>query len=650
MIALSLLVFASTVGYRYVSAHYSCQNCTEDLLYPCVRQFGRAPLMSALQKRPEYQALWTEKRDTIPCAAVSQLPIVENGQAWRLQKYLHAALSSVLLTTGPRYAGFHYFMTGMFALTSLAAYGVLRLGMGRIVAAGAAVMLIGSELHQFQTTNVADYAKAPFMLASLFFVGLALGRPVSRRRLIALALMGGAIAGIGIGFKADVLVCGPIFAAAIMLFLPPSTDGRYRRLTATAVFLASLIVAGGPMLVTNFFGSSGSLLPVQVFGGMDRSADDLVAAPAPYDYGIVFDDDYVTLQINSYNQRVYNSREMAWFFNQGMAKAGWRILVDTERVFPADRIVRVLGGVFRVLALEPYGLSATVIVLVALYATSLRWGSCVTFLLLTYVGYASLVFIPRHYFHLLIVPLWMIGFVLHHGAAAAGRWLRPVVPGLFEPAAVTATPFERAAGVRGVGILVALCLAVWTLLTGARAYQHSRVQTLIEGYNREENFSTVQVAPASAQGGRIRLDVIGGLAQGSFGASDRNVLAANYLVVDVECTAPSDSTIVTAYQRPESWLQPTRVRCSTGSRHWRLFLPTYDFGQLARTVGAQGPEVHVRGLEWNSADPIRVLSVRKVRDLDATPLLIKLALPDDWRSQPLYHEFSLAALERRQPL
>jgi hypothetical protein len=139
--------------------------------------------------------------------------------------------------------------------------------------------------------------------------------------------------------------------------------------------------------------------------------------------------------------------------------------------------------------------------------------------------------------------------------------------------------------------------------------------------------------------GRIRLALGDGLARGLFEAPDKAAFAANYLVVDVECTAASDSTIVTSYELPAYWQQPTLVRCSTGAARWRLFLPTYDLQ----------PQIRVGGLEWNAADPIRVRAVRKIQDLAATPLLLKLTLPDHWRGQPLYHEFSLAALETPQP-
>src|ERR1700722_3423161 len=130
LIVMALVALASVVGYRYISVHYSCQNCLEDLLYPCLRQFGRSPEFPVLQKLPAFQALFEQHLDTIPCSAVAGLPTAPNGQAWALQKCLHAALSAVMLTTGPRYAGFHLFMNAMFVLTALAAYGLFRLGMG----------------------------------------------------------------------------------------------------------------------------------------------------------------------------------------------------------------------------------------------------------------------------------------------------------------------------------------------------------------------------------------------------------------------------------------------------------------------------------------------------------------------------------------
>jgi hypothetical protein len=639
LIATCVVGFAGTAGYRYISAHYSCQNCVEDLLYPCFRHFGQAPEPQVLQRLPEYRALFEQKLDTIPCSAVSRLPTAPNGQAWQLQKYLHATLSAVLLTTGPRYAGFHYVQTGMFVLTVLAAYGVFRLGMGPIIAAAVTVPMIVSDFHLAHTTDVADYAKAPFIIAALFFVGLALRRPLTRTRVIGLSLLGGVAVGAGIGFKPDVLVCAPVLAVALVLFLPPLADGKpYRRLTAAAVFLASAIAVSAPVLVSNFFGPQGSLLPVQVLGGMDSSFDKYYTAPPLYDYGIVFDDTYVTVQINSYDQRVYGATEVVAFFSKGMARAATRLLVDLDRVFPADLIVRTLAGILRVLALVPFGWTATAIALAALYATDLRLALCVTFLLSSYVGYVSLVFLPRHYFHLLFVPLWMIGWVVNQGGATLARWLRIDVPGVLGTAASMRMSFDSSAALRGVSVLAAIAVIVWAALAGARVYQQSRVRALIDGYNREDNFVALSTRTETVDG-RTRLDIVDGLSKGLAEPPNRYPYAANYLVADVECADRHDSAIVTAYEIPAAWQQETVVPCSTDARSWRLFLPAYDVV----------PRIRVRGLEWDAAGSLRVRALRKIRDLAATPFLIRLMVPDDWRSQPLYHEFSLAALRRVQP-
>lgn len=632
LVALGLVALAAVVGYRHLAANYQCQNCIPELLYPCLRDFGRMPEVSELAKVPAYQEFWAKKLDTIPCDAVRGLPTIANGQAWELQRYLHRLQSLVMLLTGPRFAGYHYFQAAMYALTSLAAYALFRLAMGRVVAAAMTVALILSPLHLWAVLTPADYAKAPFALGTLWAIGLLVRRSLTRRTLIALSLLCGAIVGLGIGFKPDVIVSGVVAVATLALFLPPLVDGgRWRRLTAVTVFLAGVLGAGGPVLATNFFNTRGSLLPVQVFGGMDRSFDDFHAAPSLYDYGIVFDDTYVSLQINSFNERVYQAPRFVNFFEREMTEAGTRIVLATERLVPADRILRVLGAILRVLALAPFGWAAAAVALAVLYATNLRLGLCVTFLLLTSVGYVSLVFVPRHYFHTQFAPLWFTGFLIHHSVMAMSARRSGAGPAL-------AAVFARPGVTRGLAAFAAAVILLSAVLAGARVYQQHRMTALAEAYNRDENLETLQTSRADLDGGRARLDVVGGLAHGSTDNPERPVVAANYLVAEVECLAPIDGVVVTSYRQPEYWQQATTVRCSQRAGRWRLFLPTYDLAERVR----------VQGVEWASGDSVRVVSLRKVRDLAKTPLLIKLALPEDWSQRPMYHQFSLDALRRKQ--
>jgi len=68
-------------------------------------------------------------------------------------------------------------------------------------------------------------------------------------------------------------------------------------------------------------------------------------------------------------------------------------------------------------------------------------------------------------------------------------------------------------------------------------------------------------------------------------------------------------------------------------------LPIYEYASRWR----------FQGLEWRPTDQIRLNGINRVADLSATPLLITLVLPDNWRDQRYYHELSWDALRTPQP-
>jgi len=627
LLALALVAIAGIVGYRDMSVKFHCQNCIADLLYPCVRDFGRAPSPAALAEVPEYQAFWANKLTTIPCDVVAGLPLEPIGQYWDIQKYMHAGQSAVMLLTGPHFQGFWIFLGLMYGMTAAAAFALFRLGMGRVVAAAMTLALIYSPFQLHNLITPADYAKAPFALATLFVVGLLVKYRFSRAGLAAWSFAAGVLAGIGIGFKPDVLVWSAISLVALVLFVAPLVgDGRWRRATAAAAFLVAAVAVSGPILSSHFLSTAGSLFPVQILGGMARGHDDTHAAPSLYDYGVNFDDSWVTFQINSYNMRVLGATEFANFQNKELTKAATALVTHLDTVFPSDLVLRVIGAVIRVLGLAPLGLWAALLVVAALYATHLRWALFVTFVLFGFVGYVSLVFQSRHYFHLQFVGFWMLGFVVHHlvaaGIALARGRLAP------EPAG---TP------VRGLAIMAAGLLLLVTVLVAARAYQQSQVLALLGGYDREESFVPVPAERREMPDGSKQLAAAWPIEEAS--RPESLALKSTYLVADVECLKPVDSEVTRAYESPAYWKHSYRVACSTGTRHWRLFLPIYESGARWR----------FKSIEWPAGDTITVGPLRKVADPRTTPLMLVLALPDNWRQQPFYHQLSWDAIRVPQP-
>lgn len=639
LLALALVLLAGTVAYREMAVKYHCQNCIPDLLYPCFKTLGFTPRPVDLEQIPEYRAFWAEKLTTIPCAAVSHLPIVELGIYFEAQRYMHAAQSAVLLATGPRFEGIWLFLAGMYSVTALAAFGLFRLAMGRAVAAAMTVALIYTPFHIHNLITPADYAKAPFALLTLFCVGVIVKGSLTRRGLAGWALLAGISAGIGVGFKPDLMVTTVLAAASLVLFAAPLVDGgRWRRLLAVSVFVVGVVAAGAPVLKIHLFSPVGSLLPVQVLGGMARGHDDTHAAPSPYNYGVDWDDSWVTFQINSYDQRIRGAERFANFLDPQLTKAATALVIALDTTFPADRLLRVLGAVIRVLGLVPFGLLAAAIVLAALFARNIRWALFVVFVLLTFVGYVSLIFQSRHYFHLLVVPLWMVGFVIHHGGAAAVQWWRTR-----QAMATLVTP-----NLRGIGALAGGITVIVVVLMGTRAYQQSRVVRLIESYNQEQNFAPVRaerrtvvnaptvihpLAPDGTQ--QWAVDLHSDLPVESPGAL---ALVSTYLVVDVECLKPIDTEITRAFESPAYWRHVYPVGCSTGVRNWRLFLPVYE----------SGPRWRFSSIEWPAGGAVDVRSVRKIADPRTTPLMMVLVLPENWRELPFYHQLSWAALEKPQ--
>jgi hypothetical protein len=334
----------------------------------------------------------------------------------------------------------------------------------------------------------------------------------------------------------------------------------------------------------------------------------------------------VTFQINSYAQRVLGANRFTNFQEQELTDHATAMVLDLERVFPADRVLRVFGAVFRILDLVPYGLWASIAVLIALYLTHPRHALFVSFVLLGFVGYVSLIFQARHYFHLMVVPLWMIGVVVHHGAMWARPWM---ADGTFPR-----WPSPGPAGRRlGVAALVAIaCVATLVVL---RSYQQSQVLDLIGSYERHVTFAPFAAVQHTLPDGRPGVAV----EQAPLPEAGPGVFRSSYVVADVECLSQNDAEVTRVYATPEYFRHEYRVPCSMGQRHWRMWVPVYEYGSRWR----------FQGLEWRPADQIRVQQIRRVADLRATPLLLTLVLPDNWREQRYFHVLSWTALRTLQP-
>jgi hypothetical protein len=620
--AVCLVGLSMTVAYRYVNQHFALaydsayRDCTEDLLYPCVGRPGFTIDAAALDASPHWQAFVARRIDALSCDALRDLPRVSAGHLSAIQRYLHASLGALFAIGGPRRSVYIVYMTAMVGLTVLAAYGLFRLGVGPLTASLATLPLIFSDLHLSNALHPAEYVKAPFFLACLFFVGLIVARSLDRRRAFASAAAAGIAAGLGIGFKTDVLICIPIAVIAIAMFAPRSIDLR-QRAAAVAVFLGAVALAGWPILKAQFLGSEGSLFPVQVLGGMNWAFDDTYAQPALYDYGVRFDDTHIVYLINSYDQRVNGAVAYAEFYSKQLQNAATQVVVDLDRTFPSDFLLRAFAAPVRVLKLGRFGVVAALVVLPALFLIDVRLGGCVAFLLCTAVGYTSLVLQPKHFFHLEWVPWWFT-------AVAVEQVIR-LAPALRGSAPSTVVDDGRrwmAGRARRVVALVVMVLAALTVFLIARQLQQARVVAIVADSLRHAADQQLATAATVAEDGSNRLTVAG------LGGSPRSTpLVEDYLVFDVECSALEDAEIVGVYEQATSPRERMTVPCSRDSRRWKLFWPVYQHAPASR----------LRWFETTSNAGIQIHSIHRVADLRGHRLLLKLAVPGNYEQRQWYH-------------
>ena len=134
-------------------------------------------------------------------------------------------------------------------LSCLAVYGLFRLGLSRMLSLFGAFLVVSSPAILYMCLNVRDFGKVPFiLLVSFLALRLAVRETSAKRFLLFSALLGG-IAGMGIGFRWDVMICLPIAVLVLAWAAPVSTAHPVRvRVVAMALFFACFLPVGWPVL------------------------------------------------------------------------------------------------------------------------------------------------------------------------------------------------------------------------------------------------------------------------------------------------------------------------------------------------------------------------------------------------------------------
>jgi hypothetical protein len=597
---------------------------------------------------PELDDFLALKTNTFSCDQLTPA-MTPNGLnlTQRLYRYLMTAVAWQWKWSGISWRGLSTLSGIIFAVTLCAAYGLFRLGAGPLLALAGVVPLAVSAHHLTHTSDLRDYAKAPFMLLLILIMARLAMPPFERRRALLLATAFGLVLGIGFGFRNDLLINIPPFLFCLFFVAPGRwRDGLALKAGCFVAAAATFAVVAFPILRAYESGSNTSHVAVL---GLTSGFDESLGVTRPvYDIGPHYLDAYASAMINMYSR--LQGGPFVRFLSPEYDQAGVGLLTTVARHWPADIFVRGLAATVKVLDFPfsinhlspspPQAVTSTFILrfykdwqepflramagwslwlvaasILVIGASSPRAGVAVIVLLLYYAGYPAIQFSLRHYFHLEFLAWWAPVFLL----ASFGRWLRNfeagTLPAMARPARNAALTAAALAGI-ALGPLLIL-----------RPYQQRHVTSLIDGYLRAGRTPlTLSRAERPAHVTRVSVDGLwtGHQADDPF---DVRYLAAGFSA-DGCGVASVPVTLKYEAQTPAndfSYVKPIAI-AKSGPTEW--LVPAYYVGQYGYFAGFELPE----GLDGC------LTSVSRIDGRVSLPILLDMELAPGWRQTRLFQQ------------
>ena len=407
----------------------------------------------------------------------------------------------------------------LLGVCAIAVYGLMRLGMGRILSATLALFFVLSPQMLTMLPSLRDFSKAPFLLLLIFILGALIKYRIPWGRLMGLSLFLGFLHGIALGFRQDAIVFVPPALIVLLLAgLRDSGGAAWRRALPVVLYASTFMIAGAPMLGRMEGGAQPYHPMVQGFS-MKRAAS-LGMEPGAYEPLASGSDNYAFSMLYDYYERTSAGPDTHIEFNgPGSEIAGRQYLLDMGRHFPADLLARGYAALLRTFRytdgepiwslsgspwkdlferphsalshhLRVFGLiyAGTALLLISAHSPVLAF---IVLVFLLYVcGYVSLQCEFRHAFHLSFVPLWILGFLVQHLFSAGlhcrrtAEKMRAAWPG----AAAKIFAFSLSA-------VVMMLTPLYVL----RFYQHHQAEPLLETVAQLER-SSVPVQEYSETG------------------------------------------------------------------------------------------------------------------------------------------------------
>jgi hypothetical protein len=632
VIALAIFCFAAFWGARFVSTGTVAPQFYQGWFAPAVMEacghgyvppfYIQPPLIHP--EIPSLDDFLKLKQATFSCDQIP--PDFKQGQLTLQQKGARYLMESVAMNwrlTGISWSALLPLYGLLFGVASAAVYGIFRLGMGKAMAAVLSIAIVLSPLQLNNLPHLRDYAKAPFILIIVMLLGWLVKYSLSGRNTVLLCALMGAVLGIGIGFRMDLLIFIPAVFATLMAFTP---SGFQRdsgvRLAAIGAFFIAFIALGWPILLAmSGGGNTFHVILLGLFTPFDLSLN--IQPSDFYEWGYRYNDSYVHQILNGYVHRLWGVNTPIGMTTHAYEQAGMAYYFEILRQFPADIVTRIFAAVLRIAettgpGVDPISMgriSPVAILLSLLFMAiySLRLAIFSLFVIVFLGGYPALQFSERHFFHLQAVPLFFFGFLGQQ--ILDRRW----------------NQFERfpLGAINRVALFLILLLAAFSVYFGLRWYQQSTVSALLKNYEhlpiedgsievyRNVPDGVVSVRPSTPS---------------DHSNSDKFPLHEGYwgLELDGSACGRSQITVQIRYRFSDSYYDSSRLVVLDTTTPLRYLFHTYS--TIGSRYGAYSGLSEFEGIELSEEEFSCIKKFGKVGGFEKLPLLLNLTFKEGWQN------------------
>jgi hypothetical protein len=583
----------------------------------------------------------SQTSDAVDCASLPPSAAAAGLDAFqRACMYLQVTVGLVWKVTGVSWSRLVILQGILFGALAASTYGLFRLGLTRLWSLAAMVPVFLSTPNLNQVPHLRDYAKGPFLLAIMLIMGILVRRRTSPRATLVLSAVAGAVVGLGLGFRTDLVIAIVPFVIVVAFVVPALSVAV--RACALAVFLIAFSAAALPLLTD--YSTGNNIGPVVMLGMTEPFDAALGVEPSVYEYGHQYNDSLIFSIVNSYAVRIEKRTEGVDLATPEHGRASSRYVAETTRVFPADVVTRALAAIrmtprallltsferpvwvasplFRAIyriggavssRLAAVAFAAVIAATLVVSAVDSRAAWLIVVLAVGFIGSTAVQFQERHFFYLQVVPWWALALLAQIAARAPASLQR-----------VTMLHVKRAAVFAAV---VAGTAGAAVLLT--RAYQQRSAAQLFERYEKNRGHAIV-TTERDAGSGRILLAAPEWFDRLPAGSPR---IATRFIAVEFrDQTCASDSLPVTIRYEgalpeldfSETMMVPLRKGASAPTR---LFFAAYD---------RPDDSSRFRGLVIAKEQSGCIAGISDVDDADDTPLLLTAVLAPAWRREALY--------------